>query len=170
MGLLILIFELGLFFGMNFKGLVKFGILVFMIFAFIFELGVMFFHDLDFFFVINFDGQGHFFDLLDFGTVLGFNSLLECDVFELVLCLFFLDLIEFGLKLFYFIFELMLDFSELFIFFIADFEFGPHLVELILQFRYFPFYYMKFCDSLLKLCGFLMMGADCLLHLKDFFL
>ncbi len=155
---------------MSIKGLIKFGILLFVIFAFIFELVLMFFHDLNFFFVIHFDGQRHFFNLFDFWTILGFYSLLKCNVFDLVFWLLFLDFIQFGLKLFDFIFQLMFDFSELFVFFIADFEFGPHLVELILEFGYFSLSHLEFCDLLLKLSGFLVMGADCLLHLKDFFL
>jgi hypothetical protein len=113
---------------MNIKGFIKFGILLFVIFAFIFELVVVFFHGLNFFFVIHFDGQRHLLNLFDFGTVLGFDSLLKCNVFDLVFCLLSLDFIQFGLKLFDFIFQLMFDFSKLFVFFIADFEFGPHLV------------------------------------------
>jgi hypothetical protein len=130
----------------------------------------MFFHYLNFFFVIHFDGQRHFFNLLDFGTILGFDSLLKCNVFHLVFCLLSLDFIQFGLKLFDFIFQLMFDFSELLVFFIADFDFGPHLVELILEFGYFSLSHLEFCDLLLKLSGFLVMGADCLLNLKDFLL
>jgi hypothetical protein len=64
----------------------------------------------------------------------------------------------------------MFDFSELLVFFIADFDFGPHLVELILELGYFSLSHLEFCDLLLKLSGFLVMDADCLLHLKYFLL
>lgn len=81
----VFLLELELLFGLDVKGLIEAGILIFKKLALVVELLGVFLYDLDFLFVLLLDIERHFFDLFDFGEVFRVDTLLEGVVFELVL-------------------------------------------------------------------------------------
>ena len=64
----------------------------------------------------------------------------------------------------------MLDFSELIVLFIADLQFGPEFIDLILKFWDFPLCNLKLGNFFLELSDFFVVAADGLLHFEDFLL